>query len=359
MAHARLVAQGVAAAGRAATPADVVSHLVAVQAQEPSSARWGVGLRARGPLHEADVGAGLDVGGVVRTHVLRPTWHLVAAADVRWLLALTAPRVHAANAPYYRRTGLDAATLARTDEAICRALEDGPRTRDELRSAVAACGVAAERTEPMALAVMHAELEGLVCSGPACGSRPRYVLMDRRVPPGPPRDPVDARAELARRYATSRGPVTARDLAWWSGLTLSDARRGLADAGDALRVERIDGADHWSAADPPPCPAGDATHLLPAFDELLVGYADRSAMSGGRAIPAADLLGPVVVDHGTVVATWRRRLRAGAVEVAVTPYAPVPGGARERIEAAAAVFAAFSGGTARMVWNPPAVGRRP
>lgn len=287
--------------------------------------------------------------------MLRPTWHLVAAADVRWLLALTAPRVHALNAPYHRRCGLDATTLRRTADAVCRALEGGPRTRDELRPAVAACGVAVEGTVPMALVMMHAELEGLVCSGPRRGRAHTYALMDARVPPTTMDDRDAMRAELARRYAGARGPVTAHDLAWWSGLTVTDARRGLHDAGDALRRRSIDGVAHWEVADPPePVPVSDATHLMSVFDEYLIGYADRTAM--GAAPPpggpgARGAVTSVVIDRGRVAGVWHRRLRAGRVTVTVTPRRPPSAAARGRIEAAAARYAAFLGCAADVCWR--------
>lgn len=300
-----------------ATPANVVAHLLAVQAQDYAGARWAVGQRARS-MRDADVEQAFDAGEIVRTHVLRPTWHFVAPADVRWLLALTAPRVHAATAPYYRKFGLSAAKLAATDVAIADALRGGHHlTREEIGTRL---GLPPSGVE-IAHVMMHAELEQVVVSGPRRGKQHTYALLDERVPPAPPRSRDDALAELARRYVTSHGPAQIKDLAWWSGLTLSDARRALERAGDALARVEVDGVVYYRA--PPerrPVLADPTVHLLPNYDECLIAFADRTAARDPRIrhVDAAAPWNHFVLSNGLLIGGFRLVRDKRAVVVACT-----------------------------------------
>ena len=202
------------------SPAAVVGFLGAMQAQEFAEAKWSISERAGG-LTETEVDDAFDRGEILRTHVLRPTWHFVTPADIRWLLALSAPRVHAGNRSRYRDLGLGEDVLARSHEVIAQELADGdPRTRRELGATLAAAGVDTEG-QRLAHTMMHAELEQLVVSGPRRGKQHTYLLFEQRVPPatGPAGD--EALVELALRFFRSHGPATVRDFCWWSGLRLS------------------------------------------------------------------------------------------------------------------------------------------
>jgi hypothetical protein len=317
IAHARLANQRLTAT-TFTTAAEVVAWLVAVQAQEYAGAKAALGLRARG-LDDAAVERAFAAGEILRSHVLRPTWHFVAPADVRWLLKLTAPRVHQANGGMYRRLELDGATLARSANVITTALRDGRAlTRDQLRQALAAAGIATSGGpnrdgQRLAYIVMWAELEGLIVSGPRLGKQFSYRLLDERAPAGGAFDRDAALAELARRYMQSHGPATAADLANWSGLTLTDARRGIAAARPALLSEAVEGQTYWFADAPLPPPAPSPTaYLLSIYDETIIGYKDRraivSAEDGARLGAMGNALQNVIVIDGRVVGTWRRTL---------------------------------------------------
>ncbi len=207
-------------------PEDVVAWLGAVQAQEYPGARWALGLRAKG-LTDAAVERAFDDGRILRTHVMRPTWHFVTPADIRWLLALTSPRVHAASAYIYRQTGLDPAGLKRSRVIFERALRDRVHlTRAELGAALARGGLVAAGLR-LASFVMHAELEGVICSGPRRGKQFTYALLDERAPGARTLDRDQSLAEIVRRFFTSHGPATVRDFVWWSGLTVRDAQAGI------------------------------------------------------------------------------------------------------------------------------------
>jgi hypothetical protein len=302
-----------------ASPAAAVAWLGALQAQEFAEAKWSVGERVRDGT-DAAVEAAFARGEILRTHVLRPTWHFVAAADIRWLLALTAPRVHARNRHMYRREGLDAATLARAGDIVAAELADGEsRSRPELAAALARAGIEAAGFR-LAYLLMHAELEGIVCSGPRRGRRHTYALLARRAPSAAVLPPEAALAELTRRFFRSRGPATVRDFTTWSSLTVADAETGLALVGDELERLEVGGTAWYAAPEDVPRRGRTGAFLIPMYDELTIGYRDLrvvlAAPSGGR------LERPVVVE-GRTVGSWRRTLARGAAIVDVTLFAPV------------------------------------
>ena len=329
-----------------AHPADAVDWLVAVQAQDYSGAKWALGLRMRS-ASDSDVELAFTEGSILRTHLMRPTWHFVTPADIRWMLDLTAPRVHAANAGMYRRLELDRAIFKRSNNALVKALRGGGQlTRDELRDVLRGAGIEAQEPLRMAYLMMFAELEGIICSGPRRGKQFTYALLDERAPGGRSQPRERALAELAQRYFISRGPATVQDLARWSGLTIADARRGLEAVQAGLRHELLGGQSYWlspsmpSAKDPSP-----VAYLLSVYDEYLSGYKDRSAIVetwiGVRLIAMGNALTHVIVLDGQIVGTWKRRLSKGAVTVETSLFAP-PGQAEKRsIAAAARQYAAF------------------
>jgi DNA glycosylase AlkZ-like len=290
-------------------PAAVVAALGAVQAQEFEAAKWGLGLRMRDGTTDASIERAFTDGRILRTHVLRPTWHFVPRADIRWMLELTGPRVQRTVTSYHRRLGLDAALLTRATTVIERALgEHGPLTRGELRGHLARAGIVVEPM-PLAFIMTHAELTAVVCSGPRRDRQFTYALLAARAPDARalPRD--EALGTLTRRYFASHGPATVRDFVWWSGVTTSDAKRGL----EIIRARQasIDGDTYWSVANRPASrslrPRRDLTaHLLPIYDEYLVAYRDRAAVPHAT-LPRGSALAfqhALVID-GQVAGTWR------------------------------------------------------
>jgi hypothetical protein len=297
------------------TPAEAVAWSGAVQAQEWAEAKWSLAQRVSG-ADDATVEAACDRGEIIRTHALRPTWHLLAAEDLRWIQRLTGPRVHQGNGYSYRRDGLDADTLARTDEHLVRTLQDGePRTRPELRAALESIGIETPG-QRLAHTVMHAELEALIVSGPRRGRQHTYVLAEGRVPEAPDRTREADLAELVRRFFSSHGPATVRDFTWWSSLTVKDARAGIDACGDALiREEDADGTAWFSARDAErPAPGPTGVHLIPMYDELGVAHRDLRVVHAAEPPPVGQLERPILLD-GRTVGTWRRTLTARTVTV--------------------------------------------
>src|SRR3954469_11974682 len=231
----RLAAQQIARSAFT-TPAELVAWMGAIQAQDPLAGRWALGLRLGGSSGAAGraratadaIAHALADGSVLRTHVMRWTWQLVTPADLHWMLPLVAPRLMARAARRHRELALDATTFRRAEAAFTRALADGAhRTRAELGAALRAAGIAPDGQRLPHL-LGHAELQGLLCSGAPRGNQATWALLARRAPhPGAELPREEALAELARRYFRSRGPATAADFAWWSGLSPADARAGL------------------------------------------------------------------------------------------------------------------------------------
>jgi hypothetical protein len=305
---------------------EAVRWMGAVQSQDYLAAKWAVGLRM-GNCTEAAFDESFSRGEILRTHVMRPTWHFVAPEDLRWMLALTAPRVNALRAYYNRQHGLDAPTFARSNAAIARALRGGHHlTRDELGDVLARVKIEGS-PERRGSILLGAELEGLICSGPLRGKAHTYALVEERAPPAtrlPERE--ESLAQLARRFFVSHGPATLKDYAWWSGLTTADAKAGAETATPRLAREVVAGKAYFFEDRGSSRAKGEgAVHLLPNFDEYAVAYVDRDGLLEARHRSKLDGRGNVlfqnlVVREGRVVGTWRRTLKRGTVSVATTLF---------------------------------------
>ncbi len=244
--------------------------------------------------------------------MLRPTWHLVAPDDLRWLLELTGPRVHRANGTMYRREGLDATTLARGEQLVVEALADGPLTRAQLSAALDRADFVGATGLRGTYVLMAAELDRLICSAGFVGKQHGYARFDDRVPPAPSLDRDVALRELAIRYYAGHGPATVSDFSWWSGLTLGDSRAAVAAADDVLTHGDADGLDVWWVTDMrSPATASDRAarrvHLLPNFDEYTVAYRDRENLKSALVDrPFEDRLNRhIVLVDGLVCGGWR------------------------------------------------------
>jgi hypothetical protein len=345
IARQRLLNQRLAVAPFA-QPSDVVNWLVAVQSQDYFGAKWALGLRLQ-DAHDADIDRAFNNGDLLRTHVMRPTWHFVIPADIRWLLTLTAPRVHAASATMYRKLELDSATLKRSHKVLTKALQGGKQlTREELSDALERAGIAADNGQRLAYIVMHAELDGLICSGPRRGKQFTYALLEERVPPAhtPKRD--EALAEFARRYFVGHGPATVQDFAKWSGLTIADARRGLDSVKDHLQHEVLNGDDYWFAPTRSPVKLASPTaYLLSVYDEFIIGYNDRSMIGEAEVMSKLFTMGAalsyIVVVDGRVVGSWKRTLGKDAVVIETTLFTRLTKAENRAVVAAARRYGEF------------------
>ncbi|MEA2646676.1 MAG: hypothetical protein QOE92_1759 [Chloroflexota bacterium] len=355
LAHRRL--RGLHLRGQpAASPAQVVGRLGAMQAQEYAYARWSIAQRSLG-LDLGAVEAALVAGEVLRTHVLRPTWHFLAAADIRWVLALSAPRVQRASAHSYRVLDLDARTLAAGADTIAADLAGGHhRTRAELRAVLEAAGIPAAGLR-LAFILMNAELEALICSGAMRGRQQTYALLAERAPGARERDPDEALGELTRRYFTTRGPATAKDFSRWASLPLGQVRRGLEMIAAEVEGAEVGGREYWSgagsAARPLPSPRVD---LVQCYDEYVMSYTEsRDVLAApGRPLPVTDrdtYYHAILLD-GSMVGRWRHALRGDGVTVEAMLYRRLIAGERQALDAEVARYGAFHGLAASLTIKP-------
>lgn len=325
----------------------MVEWLCAVQAQDYPAAKWALGSRMRAALDE-HVERAFNSGAILRTHLLRPTWHFVLPADIRWLLALTAPRIQAGLAYRHRQLALDARTLRRSVAEIGKTLLDGaPRTRDELRDAVTRAGIASPGVERMTHIMAMAELDGIVCSGPRRGKQFTYALLDDRAPAGRALERDEALSELALRYFRSRGPASVHDFAKWAGLTMADARAGLEAVKDDLRSMEAEGITLWFPPTRPGPRRSPTAHLLSLYDELISSYRDRSAMVEPRhakkLVGMGNAVTAVMAIDGRIVGTWKRRVTAKAVTIETRPFDPLSRAGTRAVAAAARSYGEFLG----------------
>jgi hypothetical protein len=347
IAHQRLFNQHLAG-NSFEKPEEVVNWLGAVQAQDYAGAKWALGLRLQDAM-DSDIDRAFNDGAILRTHLMRPTWHFVTPTDIRWLLALTAPRVHALNATYYRKAGLDRELFKRSNAALVKALQGGVQlTRDELRVVLQGAGVPTEGELRMSYLMMQAELEGIVCSGARRGKQFTYALLDERAPHAKILEREQALAELAGRYFTSRGPSTVQDFAKWSGLTIADARSGLEAAKRQLREEVVDGRSYWLPASSPTVEVVAPTALLLSiYDEYISGYKDRSAIIdeelGVRLIAMGNALYYVIVVDGRILGTWNRTLKKEAVIIEMRLFTELTETENLALAAAARRYGQFLG----------------
>lgn len=308
-------------------PVEIVSWLGAMQAQEYAMAKWAIGLRVPG-LNDADVEQTFNDGKILRTHVLRPTWHFVAPADIRWMLALTAPRINALSAYYYRQQKLDSRVFKKANKAIIKALEGGNYlTRVALQDALQKAKIEADGVR-LAHILMQAELEGIICSGPRYGKQFTYALIEERVPATKKLAKQEALIELTMRYFTSRGPATLKDFANWSGLAMSDVKNGAALLGKKLEKETINDNEYFFASSTPLQPNKlpsklQSTFLMPDYDEYGISYKDRSAIFGEKKSTANTKKENPVFYHALIVdgvsaGSWKKVVEKNKTDVEIT-----------------------------------------
>ena len=333
---------------------DVVRLFGAMQAQEYSPAKWGVAQRTTAAT-DAEVEKEISDGSILRTHVLRPTWHFVAPSDIRWMLELTAPRVRAAMASYDRKLEIDSGVLRRSRAVLTKSLRDGKQlTRAELAKDLTGARIRADGTQRLAHLVMHAELDGLICSGARRGKQFTYALLDERVPPTKELERDAALAELASRYFNTRGPATIDDFAWWSGLAKADARRAVDAIAHSMEHTSISGRGYWSPQNARTAiRESPIARLLPIYDEYFIGLKDRTAMQtrlqkAKREPFSALTLRHVVTVDGQIVGGWNWISKGGTAAVELVNTLRLSQAERRSVTHEVERFGAFLGAPASL-----------
>ncbi len=326
------------------TPAEVVSWMGAMQAQDYLMSLWAIGLRTTG-CTEADVEAAIEDGSIVRTWTMRRTIHFAAAEDVHWMMSLTKERIIKAYGKNMARLGLDEDHLVKARRVVVEALEkEGCLTRGALKERMEAAGVPVDKSRGVHL-LWRIGQEAISCFGPRQGKEYTFVLLDDWVRNRRDLTREEAISEATRRYFTSHGPATAQDFAWWSGLRMKDVRAGIASAD--LVEDTIDGATYYTGPDHATA-AEDGVYLLPSFDEYMISYKDRSAIIDPADIELVNrglngMFSPIVVIDGRIEGTWKRGLKANTVTVTPSAFADFTKKTAKGITSEAARFGAFLG----------------
>ncbi len=328
-------------------PADIVYYMGAMQAQDYAGAKWAIAQRLQGATDDI-IEKAFTNGDIIRTHVMRPTWHFVHPKDIRWMLELTAPRIQAVAGTQYRQFQLDHVVFSKCEKAIIRAMTGGKQLmRNEIAEALQQAGVATNDQRFIHI-MMQMELIGLVCSGGRQGKQFTYTLLDERVPTVKSFDRQDALATLAKRYFTAHGPATLQDFVWWSGLTVNDAKAGLEMVKNKLNSESSDGSTYWFAVRKDiPKSKTPAAFLLPNYDEYIVSYKDRGATIATSDINKADPRGTIfnhtILINGRIAGTWKRSFRKDTVDLEITPFSSLSKVNHAAITSAAKRYTKFLG----------------
>jgi Winged helix DNA-binding domain len=307
------------------SPQALVAYMGAIQAQDYPMSKWAIALRLP-EASDAALEAALDAGQLVRTHVLRPTWHIVSGQDVRWMLMLSANRIKSAWASRDRELGIDSVLYNRTNNLIVKILEGNRHlTRAEIMVFLEQNGI---KTNPgRGIHFMaNAEADALVCNGVMRGKEQTYALLDEKVPKGLIFSREEALAELAKRYFTSHAPATLQDFYWWSGLTMPDARAGLESIKTTLDSFIFEEKTYFVPQNQPHAKGENSLFFLPAFDEYCVGYNNRNAVFApqfqGQAITVNGIFKPIIVRNGQVIGVWKRTIVKDKVAVKTTFFEP-------------------------------------
>ncbi|MCE2488746.1 MAG: AlkZ family DNA glycosylase [Anaerolineae bacterium] len=343
--HLRLRAQGLAAPCTDLT--ELLDGAVSLQAQDYNAAVLGLRVRSRGLVAD-DVRAALIDGVLGWTWLMRGTLHLVAMADLPWLLPLFGPEIIRQTARRYRELALDMDTRGRATSLLRRILADGPQTRAALKDKLEAAGLPAEG-QACPYLLRHAALEGVLVCVPLRSSRPHYRLLDDLPTEGWPGVEVTI-TRLARRFLRAFGPANAADLARWSGLPMPLSRTGLdALAGEVTAVNAagqravmLNPQLAWLEDEPQP-----GLHLLPAFDALLLSHVERDpilpAAISRRIHPGGGIIRPSLLLDGVVRGRWQLKRSRRSLTIFVTPFVPLPRARLPQLEAEVADVGRFLG----------------
>ena len=325
---------------------ELINHMCAMQAQEFNHAKWAIGLRLTN-FTEKQVEDAFNRGEILRTHLMRPTWHFVSPEDIYWLVGLSAKQIKSAMKARNRQLELTEADFKASHEVMVRALE-GNRylTRDELSEFLNAAGISTKE-QRLPHILMEAEIDRVICSGPMKGKKQTYALLEERVPNKIELTTDEALALLARKYFTSHGPATIADFTWWSGLPVSQARKAVALNDKHLHSETINNETYWFAENQTINPLPDSAFLLPAFDEYLVSYKNREAAINAddhsKAVSKNGIFWPILVVNGIISGMWKKVVKKDSMIVEIDHFRPHSKKEKNLVEQAVESYAFYSG----------------
>ena len=318
IANLRLISQQIAET-KFKTAKDLVGWMGAMQAQDYAMVKWAIGVRLSNLTDQA-IETAINNGEIIRTHILRPTWHFVSADDIYWMLELTAPQIKASLKSRHQELGLSETVVRKSNRIIEKALRDAKHLiREELIVELGKAKIATDNNRASHL-FLRAELDGIICSGATRGGKQTYALLEERVPRTKPLTKEEALANLAKKYFASHCPATLQDFVWWSGLSVSDAKHALETGRSGFISETIASQTYWFANFlPMPKTYKETVYLLPAFDEFIISYKDRSASlpfeNHKKTVSDNGIFRPVIVVNGQVTGIWKRTIKRDKVIV--------------------------------------------
>jgi hypothetical protein len=311
--HHRLVSQKLLETN-SNSPEEIVRHLGAMQAQDYAMAKWAIGSRC--DATEKEIEEVINSGKIIRTHILRPTWHFVAATDIHWMLDVSGPQVKRIILSETKKYGYDEKEFERINTNIEKILAGKNHlTREEIIQELNIKKVSSEYYLSPVLIMMYAELAGLVCNGKMKGKQITYGLLEEKVlKPQSKLTKEEGLAKLAKRYFESHGPATLLDFSWWSGFPQTTAKLAIISIESELNSVEIDNQKYWFGTNFTGvdnfC---ESVHFLPAFDEILISYKTREASilleHQSKAFTNNGIFKPVILENGKVIGTWKRTLK--------------------------------------------------
>ena len=326
---------------------DLVSWMGAVQAQDYAMATWGIGLRISGGTEKL-IQKEIDSGAILRTHLLRPTWHLVSADDIWWMLELTAAQVRMKSGSRLKELGINSEVCLKSNQVIESAFANHKYlTREELYLEMEQNKVDGGKDRWSHL-IFLAELDGILCSGIKKDKNQTYAILGDRVPRPASISRDEALGKLAFKYFSSHSPASLNDFIWWSGLSVTAAKRALEIIKPGFISENIANQEFWLPENlSRSAPVIPSVYLLPAFDEFLISYKDRTAAfplaQHSKAFTNNGIFHPVIVVNGEVKGLWKRTIKKDTVYFEPKFFNPVSKDVLDLTKKSARKFAEFLG----------------
>ena len=295
------------------TVKELVHWMGAIQAQDYGMAKYAVGVRLKNAVVQA-IDNAINKAEIIRTHVLRPTWHFVAADDVRWMLELTAKNLNRAMSSNNKRLELDEKIFKKSNGIIEKILRDGKHlTRKEIMGALEKKGIKTNDLRASHI-MFRAETDLVVCNGIKKDKQFTYALLDERIASSKKIAREQALAQLAQRYFLSHGPATLQDFSWWSGLSITDAKNGLELIQSNLISEKYKDITLWFSNNQVNTkPYTGRLFFLPFYDEFLISYKSRYISMdpefSSRTFTSNGIFNPIIVHNAKVIGTWKPRFK--------------------------------------------------
>lgn len=325
--HIRLYNQLLSVHGKN-TPHEIVSWMGAMQSQALDMAKWAIGTRLENQKIK-DIEDALNTGQIIRTHILRPTWHFISAEDIHWMFDLSNPRLKPIYRSYTKIVKADESIIYHAIPFVEKVLAGGKHlTKEEIGTALLSQNITLDDTH-LRMVINYSEMEGIIVNGLVKGNKQTFTLLEEWAPRKETISKEEALERLARRFFTSHAPATVQDFAWWSGLSLTECRKGIECIKSNLICETINGREFWMKNDLKiPSPDKASALLLPPFDEFVVSYKDRSEIIKdshySKVMTKNGLFSPTIMLNGEIIGSWKKTIQKGTPKVELSFFEKTP-----------------------------------